>query len=419
MKTLTYKQTLELNSRRRNRRDYVNPCDFTIPLASGSGNSLKFVKDPISRHAPLVTWVQSELSISFEVLRFVEENTVECIVVSGAVPPGVSLIGCTIRCGDQTGILKWFKQSGLTRCRISFWFPNNNIPTGSTIETIFFTDFSDTTPSMWVPFSSTQISRGWFVINETLGTHAEIVDSVVNEILLKGPLFSWQMVHTFSLRERPAKNSIISLRSGNEILISETFPPSEFLLFNSRCYPVYQLQSQDVGSVFKVDADNPVTTGDVVQILTTDRDSAMGLFYPGSISTQQELVPFDVSVSGCTIPNKPLKNGGFIFDYPFVYVELTDENNYDQGSCASNNFIGNYFKLYIPNLYVKDPSIPFITMKSLTNLQTMRFRLTGTLRITIRLPNDAICEFAEDDFQAPLPPKEDMQCSIVLVVRRR
>ncbi len=419
MKSLTYKQTLELNSRRRNRRDYPNPCDFTIPLATGSGNSLKFAKDPISCNVPIVTWNQSELSILFEVLRFVEERTVECMVLSGAVAPGVSFVGCTLKCGDQIGTLNWFKKSGSTRYRISFWFPNNNIAIGSAIETVFFTDFFDSTPSLFVPFSNTKIAHGWFIVNETLGKHAEIVDSVVGEVLLKGPLDSWQMDHTFSLRQRPAKNSIIELRSGNEIFIAEDFPPAEFLLFESKCFPIYAQTSKDLGSVFNVDADNPITTGDVVQILPTDRDNAMGLFYPGSISTQQELVQFDVSVSGCTVPNKPLKNGGFIYDYPFVYVELTDENNYDQGSCASNNFIGNYFKLFIPNLYVKDPSIPFITMKSLTNLQTMRFRLTGTFRISIRLPDDTICQFIEDDSKAPLPPKEDMQCSIVFVVRRR
>jgi hypothetical protein len=416
MKSGTYKQTLELNSRRRNRRDYPNPCDFTIPLATGSGNSLRFAKDPISCNAPLVTWKQPELSIIFEVLRFVAEKTVECVVLSGTVSS--EIVGCTIKCGDQIGKINWFKKVGTSRCRISFWFPDNNIPIGATIETVFFTDFVETTPIMFVPFSSTGIPHGWCIVNETLGQHAEILDSFYGEVLLKGPLNSWEMSHSFSLRQRPAKNSIISNRNGNEIFIAEDFPFSEFLLFESQCFPIYAQKKKELGSVFNVDADNPILTGDVVQILPTERDSAMGLFYPGSISTQQELVQFDVSISGCTVPNKPLKNGGFIYDYPFIYVELTDENNYDQGSCASNNFIGNYFKLFIPNLYVKDPSIPFITMKSMTNPQTIRFRLTGTFKITIRLPDDSICQFVEEDSKSPLPPKENMQCSIVFVVKR-
>jgi hypothetical protein len=399
---------------------YPNPCDFQIPFSQTLSQSPENAEDPVSHAAPSIMWNQPELSVSFTVSRFVAYQTVECFSEVGSLSPVQNYYtGCSISCGTRTGNIQYYRFIGSSPTRdvsrITVFFQDAPISVGDVIKTEFFTDFTMNTPNLFVPYRKS-IERGWYICNETIFEYAQIVDTSSNEVLLSGPLPSWSLQDSFSLRKDPPKNVVVLSREKDEILVSENSAFAHYIFFNGTIYPIYQFKRRTTVTSFTVDSSNPITVGNIIQILPTNYDNVMNLHYPGTSSTQREVCQTDVSLLGCTVPNRILEKGGFLYEHAFIYVELTDEKNYETGSCASNNFIGNYFKMIIPNCYVKDPLSTFINYVSCSDVQTMRFRPTGNFRIRFRFPNTTIVKFKEDDFLSPLAPNDELQTSVLFKV---
>ena len=70
----------------------------------------------------------------------------------------------------------------------------------------------------------------------------------------------------------------------------------------------------------------PNTLASWFEVLWFSEDSFNPFFYNGSITSQQDMVCYELELINLVLPNRPLDicGGGFIPFYPYVYVEISN-----------------------------------------------------------------------------------------------
>jgi hypothetical protein len=151
------------------------------------------------------------------------------------------------------------------------------------------------------------------------------------------------------------------------------------------------------------------------EILQYTTDSCVPFNYSGSMGSNTQTSAHEVSLSTLILPNVSLKNGGKIWMYPFVYIELENVSTSSSGSrniIYSNNPSSTkaVFKIPIPNVSNPD-QYPFINIPGNGIKQIINFKPNADVKLTIRLPNGLVFETLTPDTSNGQYPNPFIQLS--------
>lgn len=139
-------------------------------------------------------------------------------------------------------------------------------------------------------------------------------------------------------------------------------------------------------------------------------DNYSPFVYNGTLSSQNQPVAHEITLNSLVLPNVPLKSGGRIAYYPYVYVEL---ENLSATTKSNNNIIlsnnpHTYKAIFkVPITDLNHPSIsPFVKLTGNGMTQTMTFKQNDNMRVSVKLPSGELFQTIQQDTsfgQAPIP----------------
>ena len=123
---------------------------------------------------------------------------------------------------------------------------------------------------------------------------------------------------------------------------------------------------------------------------------------------------FDITLTNLILPNRPLKcsKGGFITEYPYVYVRFSNPAIYKPNYFLSNSnhTEGVNFRVPITN-FVDDQTTDFVTLISGDMTYNTMFTFSENIEFEVTLPDGSIFETIDADFLSPLSPNSNLQIS--------
>jgi hypothetical protein len=152
------------------------------------------------------------------------------------------------------------------------------------------------------------------------------------------------------------------------------------------------------------------------EFLSYSYDNSVNFSYSGSMVSLTQPSAYEVSLNSICFPNIVLQNGGYIWQYPFVYVELENVSSSSNSLnlIYSNNPNSNkaVFKVPIINTVSDVTKFPFLTFTGNDMTQTITIKPNSDMRLCIKLPNGSIfTPFSDTSYgQAPDP---SVQVSVV------
>jgi hypothetical protein len=158
------------------------------------------------------------------------------------------------------------------------------------------------------------------------------------------------------------------------------------------------------------------------EILDFSTDNYSPFIYTGSLVSQSQPVAHEITLNSLILPNVPLKNGGRIAYYPYVYVEL--ENVSSSGSSSKNVIYSNnpnvrkaIFKVPITDL--NHPSVsPFVKLTGNGMKQTVTFKQNDNMRVSVHLPNGSEFLAIKNDTSYGAEPDPFLQISLCFGMER-
>jgi hypothetical protein len=184
--------------------------------------------------------------------------------------------------------------------------------------------------------------------------------------------------------------------------------------------------SKAVSPSYSIILDAPIPSGVPsdynYEILDFSIDNYSPFIYTGSLTSQSQPVAHEITLNSLILPNVPLKNGGRIAYYPYVYVEL--ENVSSSGSSSKNIIYSNnpniqkaIFKVPITDL--NHPSVsPFVKLTGNGMKQTMTFKQNDSMRVSVRLPNGSEFLSIKSDTSYGAEPNPFLQISFCFGMER-
>lgn len=137
-----------------------------------------------------------------------------------------------------------------------------------------------------------------------------------------------------------------------------------------------------------------VTSLPFFEFLQYSYDNAVNFSYSGSMVSITQSSAYEVSLHSLCLPNVVLDNGGFIWQYPFVYVELENVSSSSNSLnlIYSNNPNSNkaVFKVPIINFPSDFQNLPFLSFTGNEMTQTITIKPNSDMRISIKLPNGTV-----------------------------
>jgi hypothetical protein len=127
-----------------------------------------------------------------------------------------------------------------------------------------------------------------------------------------------------------------------------------------------------------------------------------------------------IKLQDIILPNSLLKcsKGGYITQYPFIYVILSGSNINEGRSTLSNNpniKNGLRFKVIIDN-YVDDITTKFVVLRSSAEL-VCNMSFQSDIQFQVRMPDGDLFETIDEDTSSPYEPKKDIQISATFVIQ--
>lgn len=419
----------EFVSTHRNRLLWPNPCSFEVPW-SGSGQSIGLnAVDPISNQTPIIAWTGQSLSINVTVVS----QTNDSVIVSAPsntishipnyyqgtelnVPPSSYRIDGS----------KFLSQSeGLDYIKLDV--KSSGVQVG---DVVIIKDTS-VPNTLYVPggseLSNSYIGKYLYNDTQTSGVLINGYDSYLHKIIAAIPE-TWLPTDKYNIRDQlPSAtlalgigNTITSLNlSGINVMVS----PGDFIRILSTG-EFTKIISYDSISGFATVSPSLSTTfpqATNVELLIQTSDNYKTLSYAGTTIGQHEQVAYNISLVSGTLPNILIKNGsgGYVGDYPFLYVELYDTNYPSQNNLFSNNHSNkSFFKVTTPVGQLFDRTEKFTKFTGDLNVKTIRFRPTSNFRVVWRLPSGEEIQFEKQDTQSPQAPNQALQTSVLFNLRR-
>ena len=158
------------------------------------------------------------------------------------------------------------------------------------------------------------------------------------------------------------------------------------------------------------------------EIMPFTIDNYSPFVFNGSITSQNQPVAHEITLNSLVLPNVPLKNGGRIAYYPYVYVEI--ENVSASASSNKNIIYSNNPHTYkaifkVPITDMNHPSVsPFVKLTGNSMTQTITFKQNDNMRVSVKLPSGDIFETVKNDTPAGQAPDPFIQVSFCFGVQR-
>jgi hypothetical protein len=163
--------------------------------------------------------------------------------------------------------------------------------------------------------------------------------------------------------------------------------------------------------------DPPLSTAPitVVDIHSTVSENFRPIIY--NMIPNNQTSDYEVKLVSLTIPNKyPVISGykGVIDNYPYLIVGLTNVNSGNSTEIYSNNPNAINSAFVCPN--IGKPDLMWLEFNCAMT-QTLKFRMGGDIRFTIKTPQGGILEL-DQDAASPNPPNPLLQVSAVFSVKK-
>ena len=207
-----------------------------------------------------------------------------------------------------------------------------------------------------------------------------------------------------------AINKTADYYRGYEIVITET-GESRYIIASNQ-YAVMSLNQPfykplQVGFHFTIRQ-----TGDI-NIVSFKENNVTPLQYSGSMVSISEAVCYTIALLVVTVPNVPLKTGGRITNYPFIYVRLSNQTAPNRASSRliySNNPASADALFIAPVTEIVDPTTDlYIKLGNPAMLQTIKFKPNDNLYFSLFMPDGSPFETVQDDTSSPYPSNPLLQ----------
>ena len=159
-----------------------------------------------------------------------------------------------------------------------------------------------------------------------------------------------------------------------------------------------------------------------INIVSFSKNNVNSLQYSGSIVSQSETVCYEIALLELTVPNVPLTSSGLITDYPFIYVQLSNDTSPNRASPSliySNNPSSRNAVFIAPVTDISDPTTDlFIKLGNPVMKQTMKFKPNDNLFFSIFLPDGTLFQTFQNDTVSPYPANDLLQVHATFSIRR-
>jgi len=177
-------------------------------------------------------------------------------------------------------------------------------------------------------------------------------------------------------------------------------------------------QTGTIGPYFSVDP----LAGTAYEILPFTRDSVMPLNYTGSAGANQNMTCHEITLVSLTLPNKALKTGGRIANYPYLFVAFgseTDSSSGNRNILYSNNPHASKALILATINDISNPTTtPFIKIDGNGATQRVKFKPNDSLRIRVYLSDGRLFEPVTEDNVSPLPPNPLLQITALIAIKK-
>jgi hypothetical protein len=463
---------LEVDSTYRDRSRFPNPGNFEIPISQTGRKSAKDAIDPVSLGAPIISWTSNNLSTSttgiFKLICNVEPKTT---ALSGCISTQNFIINSTNRLHHMndyyeglivedaafynrrriTSYIFLGSFGGYDRAEINVDspFPETFVP-GNQINIYDPTDLTNSFyPLFWVPSGRNLEDQyiNHYIFNETINDWRKIVyySNINHTILVEtndaNPLpITWTANDNYSIRKEIPyypfnndSNPTVASSTLSSVTIYFNLPGIDNTKFIRILPPIYnynltgaynecrRITSYDsltnTITVFPNFTEAPVVDAKI-EILNFSYDNLNPFVYTGSLTSQQELVCYEIELLSLLLPTETLTvaNGGAISYYPYVYVELSNTCSSNRNIIYSNNPNSTKQLFRVPIFDIQDN--PVFTKIGGGMSQTVKFKPNDTLYFAVTLPNGEVFQNIVPERFSPLSPEPRIQISAMFSLKR-
>jgi len=463
---------LELDSTYRDRSRFPHPGSFEIPISQTGRKSSKDAIDPVSLGAPIISWTSNNLSVSttgiFKLVCNVEPKTTP---LSGCINTQTFIINSINRLQQMDDYYEGLiveDAAFYNRRRISSYFflgsfggydraeltidspfPETFVP-GNQINIYDPTDLTNSYyPLFWVPSGRNLEDQyiNHFIFNETINDWRKIIHySNITHIILvettaSNPLpITWSSNDNYSIRKEipyyplnSEANPVATSSTLSSVTLASNLSGIDNTKFVRIVPPIYnykltgafnecrRITSYDsltntinVFPNFSVAPD----VNNKIEILNFSYDNLNPFVYTGSLTSQQELVCYEIELLSLLLPTETLSvaNGGAISYYPYVYVELSNTCSTNRNIIYSNNPNSTKQLFRVPIFDIQDN--PVFTKIGGGMSQTIKFKPNDTLFFSVTLPNGEVFQNIVPERFSPLSPEPRIQISAMFSLKR-
>ena len=281
-----------------------------------------------------------------------------------------------------------------------------------------------------------------------------------------GPVTLWQIGNSYSIRRdvpilffnnlgntlsrimlTPVSNPHINTKEDfykNQFIRVQAGPGSSSYSYNTTLYPnliygpppvneirriIKSEESAPGSGIVYLHVDVPFTappnnTVMNFEILWFSEDSFNPFFYNGSITSQQDMVCYELELINLVLPNRTLEvcGGGYISFYAYVYVEISNVSSAIGSSINaiySNNPNSNsmIFRAAVDD--VNNPiTSSFVKIDGDGMTQTLKFKPNDNLKFSVRTSRGELYKTDKEDRLLPGEADPEIQISACFSIRR-
>jgi hypothetical protein len=328
-------------------------------------------------------------------------------------------------------------------------FPETFVP-GNQINIYDPTDLTNSFyPLFWVPSGRNLEDQyiNHYIFNETINDWRKIVyySNITHTILVEtndtNPLpITWTANDNYSIRK---EIPYYPLNNGSNPAVASSTLSSVTIYFNlpgidntkfirilpsiynynltgayNECRRITSYDSlTNTITVFPNFTEAPVVDAKI-EILNFSYDNLNPFVYTGSLTSQQELVCYEIELLSLLLPTETLTvaNGGAISYYPYVYVELSNTCSSNRNIIYSNNPNSTKQLFRVPIFDIQDN--PVFTKIGGGMSQTIKFKPNDTLYFAVTLPNGEVFQNIVPERFSPLSPEPRIQISAMFSLKR-
>jgi hypothetical protein len=427
---------------------YPSPSDFVIRYTNGGQTTdPASARDYVSDSAPILSVNMSDTFANTSSLTFPYEWERGATVVSPAVNTTTSTLTVqfagnpVLPSGLFNGLFLVYNDGFTVQTTqvIGFSNLNNNsylVQLASSIDfvatspNLLFRTSTLTNTSLYIPRSSSSSVNvlnyyiGFYVYDYVNQSSSRIIayDNISRLLTLESSVSAIPERFVILPSRNILQTTVSSIDAGNFTLtVPSNYPYADQYIYNLT--NGYTARVQSVSGAFNIRLNQPVdmaqfNVGNPILLLSFSRDNEVTLKNVAKHSAAQNAVCHDVQLVSMHIPNIPLARhpGGFLVDYPYLLVELVNTSG---ASSAGDVFYTNDPQLR-KSLFVcpvQDIASPefsaFVKLSGNGINQTIKFKVTDTLRFTVRTPDGQPIQFIEQDALSPFPPNARLQLSAV------